>query len=430
MSAPATAAKDQARCPLHEINAFDPEILQDPYPYFARLRSEAPVYRDPNTGIVSVSTYDLINKVNTQPKIFSNNFGEQLRSGSTTQIDPDEMAILSEGVIVKNTMLTADPPDHTRYRKLSMKAFTYKRVDGMGEYVARVTNALIDGFAKDGHCEFKSAFANHLPMTMIADALGVPRADMDRFHLWSEAFVAQLGGVAEKNARLDAARKIVEFQKYFIGKIEEKRAHPTEDIISDLVHADLSEEGDPRKMDYSELLSIMQQLLVAGNETTAHTLTAGLYYLISNPDQMTRLKSDPSLFPNFVEETLRYLTPTNNMWRVATQDAEIGGVEVKKGQLILLRYGSANRDDAHFPDADKFDVARDNAKTHLAFGSGIHTCIGAQLARKEMNIAFPILLDRLKNLKLADGKNSFRYSPNILLRGVLELHITFDPERA
>lgn len=422
-------ARDMAKCPLHEINAFDPAILQDPYPYFARLRSEAPVYRDPNTGIVSVSTFDLITKVNTQPKIFSNNFSEQLRSGSTTQIDPDELAILKEGIIVKNTMLTADPPEHTRYRKLGMKAFTYKRVEGMGEYVAQVTNALIDGFAKDGHCEFKSAFAAHLPMTVIADALGVPRADMDRFHQWSEAFVAQLGGIADKAARIDAARKIVEFQKYFIEKIEEKRAKPTEDIISDLVHADLAEEGDPRKMDYSELLSILQQLLVAGNETTAHTLTAGLYYLIGNPDQMAKLKADPSLVPNFVEETLRYLTPTNNMWRVATQDAEIGGVPIKKNDLILLRYGSGNRDDAHFPNADTFDVARENAKTHLAFGAGIHTCIGSQLARKEMTIAFPILLDRLKNLKLAAGKNSFRYSPNILLRGVLELHIAFDPER-
>ncbi|HEY7977674.1 MAG TPA: cytochrome P450 [Rhizomicrobium sp.] len=423
-------ARDMAKCPLHQINAFDPVILQDPYPYFARLRSEAPVYRDPNTGIVSVSTYDLITKVNTQPKIFSNNFSEQLRSGSTAQIDPDELEILKEGIIVKNTMLTADPPDHTRYRKLGMKAFTYKRVEGMGQYVAQVTNALIDGFAKDGHCEIKSAFAAHLPMTVIADALGVPRADMNRFHQWSEAFVAQLGGVADKAARIDAARKIIEFQNYFIEKIEEKRAHPTEDIISDLVHADLAEEGDPRKMDYSELLSILQQLLVAGNETTAHTLTAGLFYLISNPDQMAKLKADPSLFPNFVEETLRYLTPTNNMWRVATQDTEIGGVPIKKNELILLRYGSGNRDDAHFPDAEKFDVSRENAKSHLAFGAGIHTCIGAQLARKEMNIAFPILLERLKNLKLAAGKNSLRYSPNILLRGVLELHITFDPEKS
>lgn len=417
---------DVAACPLSQINAFDPELLQDPYPYFARLRAEAPVFRDPNTGIVSVSTYDLIMEVNRQPLVFSNDFSAALRSGSTQGVDADEMVILSKGWPVTNTMLTADPPAHTRYRKMAAKAFTFKRVERMGDYVAQVTNALIDTFAGDGRCEFKSAFANHLPMTIIADSLGVPRSDMDRFHQWSDAFVVQLGGISDKAARIDAAEKIVEFQRYFVEKIEEKRAAPTDDIISDLVHADLSEEGDPRKMDYSELLSILQQLLVAGNETTAHSLTAGLYYLISNPDQLARVKADPELIPGFVEETLRYLTPTNNMWRVATRDAEIGGFPVKAGEMILVRYGSGNRDDAHFPHPDQFDVARDNARSHLAFGAGIHTCIGASLARKEMVTAFPILLQRLKNLRFQDGRNSFRYSPNILLRGVLELHLAFD----
>jgi cytochrome P450 len=341
-------------------------------------------------------------------------------------VDPDEAAVMAKGWPVANTMLTADPPAHTRYRKLGMKAFTYKRVEGLGDYVAKVTHDLIDAFAHRGECEFRAAFANHLPMTVIADSLGAPRADMDRFHAWSEAFVTQLGGVSDKAARLDAARKIVEFQGYFVAKIEEKRANPTEDVISDLVQADLAEEGDPRKMDYSELLSIIQQLLVAGNETTAHSLTAGLYYLITHPEQMAQLKADPTLVDGLVEETLRYLTPTNNMWRVATQDAEIGGVAVSKGDMILVRYGSANRDPAHFADPDAFDIARPDAKSHLAFGAGIHTCIGAQLARKEMAIAFPILLDRLPNLRFQDGRNTFRYSPNILLRGVTELHIAFD----
>lgn len=419
-------AQDSSKCPLAQINAFDPELLQDPYPYFSRLRAEAPVFRDPKTNIVSVSTYDLIQKVNTQPRIFSNDFSEQLRSGSATAMDPDELAILSQGVIVKNTMLTADPPAHTRYRKLAMKAFTYKRVEGMGDYVAQVANNLIDTFVKDGRCEFKAAFANLLPMTVIADALGVPRTDMDRFRRWSDAFVVQLGGVSDKATRLDAATKIVEFQRYFIDKIEEKRATPADDVISALVHADLSEEGDPRKMDYSELLSILQQLLVAGNETTAHSLTAGLYYLIRSPEQLARVRDDASAVPNFVEETLRYLTPTNNMWRMVTQDTELAGVPLKKNDLVLLRYGSGNRDATHFAQPDRFDIGRENAKSHLAFGSGIHTCLGAQLARKEMITAFPILLRRLKKLRLTGDEANLRYNPNILLRGVLELHIAFE----
>lgn len=419
-------AQNIEKCPLEEIDAFDPALLQDPYPYFRRLRAEAPVFRDPKTGIVSVSTYDLIQKVNTQPRLFSNDFSEQLRSGSATAMDPDELAILGQGVLVKNTMLTADPPAHTRYRKLAMKAFTYKRVEAMSGYIAEVTNALIGGFVKDGACEFKSAFANLLPMTVIADALGVPRADMDRFRLWSDAFVVQLGGVSDKHARLDAARKIVEFQNYFIEKIEEKRKAPSDDVTSALVHADLAEEGDPRKMDYAELLSILQQLLVAGNETTAHSLTAGLYFLIRHPEALQRVLQDQAAIPNFVEETLRFLTPTNNMWRLVTADTELGGVPLKKNDLVLLRYGSGNRDDTHFPEADRFDIARENAKSHLAFGSGIHSCLGAQLARREIMTAFPILLERLGNIRLAHTGESLRYNPNILLRGVLELHIEFD----
>lgn len=417
---------DAAPPPLGDINPFDPELLQNPLDYYARLRGEAPVYRHPATGIVSVATYDLIMEVNRQPMVFSNNFGEQLRSGAAGAIDPDELAIMASGVLVTNTMLTADPPAHTRYRKLAMKAFTHKRVEEMGAYVATVANDLIDGFIADGRCEFKSAFANHLPMIVIADSLGVPRADMDRFHRWSDAFVAQLGGVSDRETRLEAARRIVEFQRYFIDRIEEKRLNPTNDVISDLVHADLAEEGDHRTMDYAELLSILQQLLVAGNETTAHTLTTGLYYLISEPDLMRRVAADRELVPGFVEETLRLLSPTSNMWRVAMRDAQIGGVDVNKGDLILVRYGSGNRDAARFAHPDAFDETRPDARAHLAFGAGIHTCIGAQLARKEMITAFNVVLDRLKNPRFQPGKNAFRYSPSILLRGVLELHVEFD----
>lgn len=421
-----TARLDIARCPLADINAFDPEILNDPYVYFRRLREEAPVFRDPKTGIVSVSTYDLIMEANRQPLVFSNRFGVALRAGTVNSMDAEEMAILATGVAPVDTMLTADPPEHTRYRKLAMKAFTHKRVEQMADVVARITIDLIDTFIADGHCEFKSAFANHLPMTMIADSLGVPRADMAKFHRWSDAFVVQLGGVSDRETRLEAARRVVEFQHYFVERIEEKRANPTEDVISDLVHATLAEEGDPRGMNHNELLSILQQLLVAGNETTAHSLTAGLYYLTADPKLRARVMADPDLMPGFVEETLRLLTPTNNMWRVVTRDAEIGGFPVKQGEVMLLRFGSGNRDEKHFPDADRFDPARPDPRGHLAFGAGIHTCIGAQLARKEMVTAFPIILARLKNPRFATGRNAFRYDPNILLRGVLELHVEFD----
>ncbi|MBI1250897.1 MAG: cytochrome P450 [Alphaproteobacteria bacterium] len=412
--------------PLNELNAFAPEILANPYPFYARLRDEAPVYRDPNTGLVYVSTYERIIEVNSQPRVFSNKFGEQLRTGAGFQVDPQEQEILRSGVQIVDTMLTADPPQHTRYRKLAMKAFTMKRVDGMAEYIGKVCNELIDGFIDQGECEFKSTFAAHVPMIVIADALGVPREDMPIFRTWSDAFIDQLGGVASLERRRECAQLVVDFQNYFIEKIEEKRRNPTEDVISDLVHADLAEEGDTRKMEYPELLSIMQQLLVAGNETTAHTIAAAVMYLIANPEEMAKLKADPSLYPNLVEESLRMLSPTNNMWRVVKEVTKIGDLPVKKNDLVLLRYGSANRDAAKFSDAENFHVDRENAKEHLAFGAGIHHCIGAYLARKEMNAALPIVIGRLPNLRFARGADSFRFAPNILMRGLQELHVAWD----
>lgn len=413
--------------PLDAINPFDPAIISDPHPYLRRLREEAPVYRSPITKVVMVSTYDLVMEVCAKPKIFSNKFGDALRAGSAMKMDPEEMAILREGYPPVDTMLTADPPQHTRYRKLGAKAFTMKRVEAMGDYVKVQANELIDAFIGKGRVEFKTAFADQLPMRVIADALGVPREDMGKFKQWSDGFVAQLGQVADRETRLWAARMIVAFQHYFAAKIEEKRANPTDDVISDLVTATLAEEGDPRGLDVPEILSICQQLLVAGNETTAHTLTAGIYYLLKNPAERAKLEADPSLVPNFVEEVLRTLTPTNNMWRVVLEDAEIGGFPVHKGELMLLRFGSGNRDSAKFPEPDAFKVDRPNAKEHLAFGAGIHHCIGAQLARKEMVTAFPIILARLKNIRFADGVDTFAYPPNILLRGVERLDLEFDP---
>ena len=417
---------DLSSCPLSAVNTSDPVFLQNPHPFYARLRKEAPVFRDEKMGVVFVNTYDLVRQVCAKPKLFSNKFGAQLRSGAATEQDPEEVAIQSEGWVVKDTMLTADPPEHTRYRKLCMKAFSYKRVLQMSEYVEKLINELIDDLPQSGKLEFKSGFANKLPMYVIADALGVPRENIEQFEEWSNAFIVQLSGIAEKPERLWAAQKVVEFQKYFVNVIEEKRANPTEDVISDLVHADLSEEGDNRKMVYEELLSILQQLLVAGNETTAHTLTAGLYFLLTNPEEMEKLQNDPNLIDNFVEETLRFLSPTNNMWRVATEDTELNGVEIKKDELLLIRFGSSNRDESKFSDPDRFDISRENAASHMAFGAGIHTCIGAQLARKELQTAFPILLRRLKNIRLDMKQEELFYLPSVLLRGVLELHIEYE----
>jgi cytochrome P450 len=424
-----STARDIESCPLHEVDTFDPEFLQDPHPYYRRLRAEAPVFRDPKNGIVYVSSYELVMEALARPLVFSNRFGAQLRAGAVTgDVSEEEMAAAAEGYQPADTMLTADPPEHTKYKKLAGRAFTYKKVMAMNDYVETIVTELLDAFAAQGRCEFKSQFANLLPMYVICDALGFPREDRDRFRQWSDAFTLQLSGMANAEQRVWCARKIVEAQHYFLDICEQRRREPREDICSDLVQELLEEEdGSTRHLTPEELISIIQQILVAGNETTSHTLTTGIYYLLTNPAEFDKLKADPSLIENFVEESLRMLTPTNNMWRVATEDTVIGGVEVKKNDLMLLRFGSANRDDAKFPHADTFDIERENAKEQLAFGAGVHLCLGQQLARKEMQKAFPMVLDRLKNLQLVDPPESFRYVPSILLRGVEKLELTFDP---
>ena len=410
---------------LDDIDYFSPAFLMDPEAGNRRLRETAPVWRDPRSGAVFVSTFDAIMQVNSQPLVFSSKVAAQLQSGSTAPPDPDEIAILKQGVRPPNTLITADPPAHTRYRKLAMKAFTLKRVEAMGDYIADVANTLIDGFIGAGACEFKAAFAAPLPMIVIADTLGVSRGDMDRFFQWSEALILQPSGVAAKPERLRAAQHVLDFQRYFLEVAAEKRIRPTEDVISDLVHADLAEEGDSRKLNDGEMMSILQQLLVAGNETTANALTAGLYYLIRHPEQRASLAADPALIDGLVEETVRFLSPASNLWRRATRDTELGGVAISEGDLLLLRYGSANRDGDQFKNPDAFDIGRPDAKAHLGFGAGIHACLGAQLARKEMRTAFPILLDRLGDIRQRPGDGPPAHTPSVMFRGMPELHIEF-----
>lgn len=424
---PDNNSKNFLRCPLEEINILDPELLQEPHTYYDRLRDEAPIFTDPKTGIVSIATYELIKEANSQPSIFSNDISAMLTGDAgSDQIGSEEGEILSQGWPIVPTLLSADPPIHTRYRKLVAKAFTSRRVNTMEDSIADLIDSLLEKILPKGECAFKLEFANLLPMYVIIDSLGAPREDIEKFRRWSDATVTMLGGVSDKAVRLQAFRDIVEFQHYLVERIEEKRSNPTEDIISDLVHADLAEEGDSRKMDYSELLSIFQQILVAGNESTANTLAEGLYRLIQNPSEMNALVNEPSQIKNFVEENLRLASPATNLWRMVKTDTTIGGVELKAGTAVLLRYGSANRDSAQFNNGQELKVNRENAKSHIAFGYGIHACIGSQLARKELNLAYTKILEKMTNIKISPKQAQIKYEPNLLVRGLSELEITFD----
>ena len=409
-----------------EPSPFSPEVLADPWDHYRRLREEAPVYRDPLTGIYFISSYRAVAEAARNWELFSNRFGVAL-AGGDINAEPDDATsampdIGEDGYPPVDTMLTADPPAQKRFRKLIAKAFSVRRVDGLDDRVAGIANDLVDGFIDDGKVDLTSRFSQPLPLTVIAEQLGAPREDLHLFRKWTDGFLTQLSGVADEAGHLEAQRLIREFQHYFVDRLEERRADPKDDIISDIVHAKVDGE---RPLNTAEMLSILQQLLVAGNETTASAISEGIWLLMQNPEQLALVQNDPSLVPNLVEEVLRMASPTANMWRVCKRDTELEGVEIPGGAMCMLRFAAADRDPAVFPDPDRFDITRANANEHLAFGLGIHICVGAALARKEMVNGFTTLLSRLDGFELDPDAPAPTHRPNVLLWGFDSMPIKF-----
>ena len=411
---------------LANVDIYDSELLQNPFPFLERLRTEAPVLRHADSGIYQISSYDLASKAAMDYQTFSSDISHALHGKSVAS---DRVrAVMAEGYPRPQTLHTADPPFHTRSRKLVDKAFTPKRVAEMVPQIVAVVDDLIDSFAARGSVEFVSEFAQRLPMAIIATQLGVPLEDREKFLTWIDAFAAQFSHKAGEDGEVEAARHVVAFQKYFAEMLEEKRARPTDDIISVIANATLAEEGDDRPLEVPEALQIIQQLLAAGNETTVASMAEGMRLFLQQPGTVEALASSPEVLSRGVEEVLRLLSPVQNMWRVATRDVELGGVMIPEGALVLVRFGSANRDATIFANGESFDLDRANGRRHVAFGYGIHACIGAALARKELNIGFQRLFERIKGWRIAPHAD-LTYNSSILLRGLRRLDLEFDPVR-
>ncbi|WP_428683145.1 cytochrome P450 [Sphingopyxis sp.] len=403
---------------------FDPQVIADPFDYYRAWMPKSPVVQL-SEGMFLVLSYDLCSQATGDVETFSNNFQGTL-SGAMAE-DGDVSAILAEGWPQVDTLLTADPPTHTRFRKLVNLAFSMKRVAAIEEDMRGVVAGLIDRMADKGEADFVRDFGIPLPVAMIASQIGMTEGDLGKVKRWSDAFVDRLGRMIPKERELECAREVVEFQHFVKAKIDERRANRTEDLLSDLVYAEVDGE---RPLEDAEILSIMQQLMVAGNETTTSALAGGLLQLIENPDQMAKAvaaadEGNERAIINLVEEVLRTESPTAGMWRMVLKDAELGGVKIPKGAMVQLRYAAANRDPAKYPDPDRFDMERANARSHLAFGKGIHMCVGNMLSRKEMAVAYSELLKRLTNFRVAEGHVP-SWPPNMLLRGLTSLPITFE----
>ena len=408
---------------LSDYNFFDPEVLVCPYEFYKLAQEEAPIMElpSPKTGakLFLVTRYDLVIEILKDTRVFSSNFSTLL--AGIEENDQELQKISDQGWPQMNTLLTADPPEHERFRSLVNKAFTSSRINKMRDLIEQIVDQLIDSFIDRGKCEFVSEFAVPLPLKVIAQQLGVPQADLPNFKQWSDSFIVRLGQILSREQEIECAKDVVAFQHYFRDVIESRQKQPQDDLITDLVQAKVDGE---RSLDIAELLSIIQQILVAGNETVTSALAAGMLLLTNNKEQIGLLQTDISLLENFVEEVLRMESPTAGMWRVVTQDTKLRDVDLKAGSLVMLRFDAANRDSIKFIQGEHLDVRRHNASNHLSFGHGIHFCLGAMLARKEMQIAYGRLLLRLKDIRLA--QSGYQYLPNVLMRTVKHLYIEFD----
>jgi cytochrome P450 len=394
-------------------NIWAPANRANPHPLYAQMRREAPIYRT-----VSVATgkpvwfftrYDDCVTVLKDPR-----FGKEIEKQGNPSSAPDDGA-LDEFAAVNRNMLNIDPPDHTRLRGLVHRAFTPRMVTDLRPRVEQIALNLLDEMRDSDEADLMAAYAYPLPITVIAELLGVPAADRACFHAWAQALLISGDGDA-------IAEAVREFSAYIQAVFDERRAEPRDDLISALIAAE--EAGD--EIDGTELIGMVFLLLVAaGHTTTANLIGNGTLALLEHPDQMDQLRDNPGLIGSAVEEMLRYecsLERTTMRW--AFEDVAIDGQMIARGDAVIPLLLAANRDPAQFPNPDRFDITR-TPNRHIAFGSGIHHCLGAPLARMEGAIAINTLVKMLPGLRLNVGVDQLEWHENLLVRGLKALPVAY-----
>ena len=375
----------------------------DPFPHYERMRAAAPVFHDEQSGSWHVFRYDDVQRVLSEHATFSSRMGGDAPSGS--------------GQLFASSLITADPPRHRQLRSLVTQAFTPKAVDALAPRISALTNELVDGImARGGSADLIQDLAYPLPVIVISELMGIPAQDRERFKHWSDTIVSQTRTGPGSGSQDTTTSEMVE---YFLDLIDQRRSQPGEDLISSLLSAEI--EG--QKLSVPELLGFCALLLVAGNETTTNLLGNAVLCLSESPGTLDRLLKEPALLPPTLEEVLRFRSPVQSMYRVSVAETEVGGERIQAGAPIVAWIGSANRDERQFERAAEFHVDR-SPNRHVAFGHGIHFCLGAPLARLEARIALEALLARLPGLSVASGAHLERMESTIVY-GLKALPITW-----
>jgi cytochrome P450 PksS len=406
--------------PLKPVNIASPAFKANPYLFYARLRAEAPVYPvtlpDRRTAWL-VTRYDDVAAVLKDAR-----FAKDMANALTTEQARRQPWIPPVLRPLMRHMLNLDGLDHARLRGLVLKAFSPGLVEQMRGRVGRLCDELLAPLVRRGGMDLVRDYALPVPVTVISEMLGVPAADRHKFHRWSNTLVT----AGSSRWGLLRAVPSVWFLVRFLRKlIRTRRDEPRDDLVSMLVKVE--EAGD--RLSEVELLAMVTLLLIAGHETTVNLIANGTLALLEHPDQMRRLRDDPSLIRPAVEELLRYASPVETATeRYAREDVTIAGVTIPRGSLVFAVIASANRDERQFPDPDKLDITREPNR-HLAFGLGAHYCLGAPLARMEAQLALGALLRRVEELRLAAAPGSLRWRRGLILRGLESLPVAFAARR-
>ena len=404
---------------VEDHSLMDPEIQADPYAYYHALHEQAPVYLMPDTGAYLVSRYRDVQHVILHPEIWSNDLLG--KAGFSMFQHEEARQVLEADGWPRDTRLQTDPPEHRDYRALIAGAFSAGRVKALEPFVREIAESLADDMARDDECEFVTRFAAWLPIRVITRMLGLPPEDAAQIKTWSDAWVEPLSAGISKEREIEVAKLGLELQHYLSDWMERKRQSPKEDVLTDLASACFPN-GEPLPM--AEKMGIAEHLIVGGHETATSALASGVMLMIRHPEVTAALRDDPSRIRNFVEELLRLESPSQGFFRYALADASVAGVLIPKGSMVQVRFAAANRDAAVFPDPDRIDLNRPNAGAHMAFSQGEHHCIGAPLARLELQTAFQTLLTRFEELAFATDA-ALEYVPGLALRTLRALPIRY-----
>jgi cytochrome P450 len=393
------------------FNPMDPEFVADPYPMYQRLQADDPVHHSP-LGFWVLTRYADVMASLRDPRLVKEPIAAFVAARFGMTVPPPGLGL---------SMLDRDPPDHTRLRGLVSKAFTPKALERLRPDIQRIVDGLLDQVDGRGEMDLIDEFAYPLPVNVICDMLGVPVKDHERFKQWGLDIARGLDAImlppdSEVGQRSIAGRRAL--AQYFRELIAQRRAAPRDDMLSALIAAE--EAGD--KLNEEELLATCILLLVAGHETTVNLIGNGTLALLRHPAELRRLRDDPGIIGTAVEELLRFDGPVQRTARIPSEDIVVGGRTIPKGEMVMPFLGAADRDPAQFPDPQRLDLTRADNR-HIAFGLGIHFCLGAPLARMEGQIAINTLLKRLPKLALATDKPEFRQS--LTLRGLQSLPVSF-----